>query len=64
MRVKIRAVIRITIPREIGFIVRSIAEDKVISMEDKIININIYRYDNILKKSLLCEFTYSIFLWL
>lgn len=41
IRVNTRAVIRITIPKEIGFMVSSIAEDKVISMEDKIININI-----------------------
>lgn len=41
VRVRTRAVIKITIPREIGFMVSNIAEDKVISIEDKIINISI-----------------------
>lgn len=40
-RVSTRAVSRITIPREIGFMVNNMADDSVISMEDRIISINI-----------------------
>lgn len=41
MRVKIRAVIKIAIPSEIGFIDNNIAEDKVINIDERIIKMNI-----------------------
>jgi hypothetical protein len=53
-RVMIREVTRITIPSEIGFMVNSIAEDRVSNVADIIISINMYRYDIIFENIIFC----------